>query len=203
MQNLINKALEVSWDYPTYRQHLTDLLAEGKTTGPNQSEFYIKIATLNQSRMKRLDKRTQLIADLAALMAGLKKNYQLLVLTEGWCGDAAQILPVLQKMTEASSKIDLQLILRDEHLELMDLFLTDNGRSIPKVLVLDPGTKQVLADWGPRPAFAQKMSMDYKYQPEPKPAYEPHHMELHSWYTKDKTLSTQGELYTLFKTLDY
>ena len=201
MNNLIQNALQTARSYPAYRSHLTDLLAKGLTTGPNQGEFYLKIANLNQRRMDRLDRRTQLTSELTEAVGSLKKSYILLVLTEGWCGDAAQILPVLNKAAEASNKLDLQLIFRDEHLDLMDLYLTDNGRSIPKVLVLDAATKEVVTHWGPRPAHAQKLSMDYKYHPEPKPTYEAHHMELHAWYTKDKTVATQEELAALFADL--
>lgn len=201
MKNLIQQALSVSWDYPSYRQHLTELLEQGKTTGPNQGEFYLKIAKLNQSRMKRLDKRSQLTDDLQAALGELKKNYQLLALTEGWCGDAAQILPLVNKLAEASPHLDLRLVLRDENLELMDLFLTDGGRSIPKILFLDADTQEVVTHWGPRPAIAQKMAMDYKHKPAPKEDYETHHLELHAWYTKDKTLSTQAELTDLLKNL--
>jgi hypothetical protein len=170
MKNLIESALAVALSYPAHREHLTDLLAEGKTTGPNQDEFYLKIAKLNQRRMDRLDRRTALSPELDSTVKKVKKSYILLVLTEGWCGDAAQILPILNKAAEVSSNLDLQLIFRDEHLDLMDLYLTDNGRSIPKVVVLDAETKEVVADWGPRPAHAQQLSMEYKYLPEPKPS---------------------------------
>ncbi|MEM6394955.1 MAG: thioredoxin family protein [Bacteroidota bacterium] len=201
MKDLIASALSSAKSYPEYRQFLTDLLAEGKTTGPNQSEFYIQIATLNQQRMNRLDKRTKLIPELTAALESLTYSYTLLVLTEGWCGDAAQIVPILNKVVEYSPNLNMKLILRDENIELMDHFLTDNGRSIPKVLVLDPETLEVAADWGPRPEPAQKMAMAYKYLPAPKPSYEAHHHELHAWYAKDKTQTTQKEFAELFTAL--
>lgn len=136
MKDLIAKALSDSRSYPEYRSFLTELLAEGKTTGPNQSDFYIEIATLNQQRMNRLDNRTKLVPELMKSLDGLDRPYTFLVLTEGWCGDAAQIVPVLNKIVEYSPNLEMRLILRDEHLELMDLFLTDNGRSIPMNRVL-------------------------------------------------------------------
>jgi hypothetical protein len=202
MKELIQKALADSRPYPEYRQFLTELLATGKTTGPNQSELYLKIADLNQSRMDRLDKKPRFIPETEALLSELKGNYTLLVLTEGWCGDAAQIVPFLNHLDEASDKLDLRLILRDEYTELMDNFLTDGGRSIPKVIVLNPDTNEVLGDWGPRPTAAQKLSMDYKYKPEPKEDYEAHHAEVHTWYARDKTKSTQAELVAFFRGLD-
>lgn len=201
MQTLIRTALAAALPYPAYRDYLTELLALGKTTGPNQDEFYLKIANLNQRRMDRLDRRTELTDALKAAINNLDKPYTLLVLTEGWCGDAAQILPVLNKAAEASDHLKLLLIFRDQHLELMDRYLTDGGRSIPKILVLDAVTAEVITHWGPRPAPAQQISMDYKYQPEPKPDYEEHHLELHAWYTRDKTATIQAELTELFTQL--
>ena len=84
----------------------------------------------------------------------------------------------------------------------MDHFLTDGGRSIPKLILLDANTLQVLGDWGPRPAVAQRLSMDYKYKPTPKEDYETHHQELHTWYARNKTLDTQLELIDFLQRVD-
>jgi len=180
-------------DYSTYRTFLAELLAEGKTTGPNQSPFHIEVATLNQKRMDRLDKRGVLIPELAEFAKGFAKKYTFLTLTEGWCGDAAQIVPIIQKVVELSPNIEHRLVLRDQHLEIMDRYLTDGGRSIPKTIVIDTETGEEIGDWGPRPKEAQQLMLDYKYQPEPKPPYPEFHLTLHTWYAKDKTLSTQRE----------
>lgn len=194
MQDLILQALAKSRTYPDYRTFLANLLQEGKTTGPNQSDFFVQFTQLNQSRMDRLDKRDRFVPEMINALDDLEQNILMLVMTEGWCGDAAQIVPLLHHMAKASSKLDLRLILRDEHPDLMDLFLTDGARSIPKVIFLDPSTHQVLGSWGPRPAVAQKMTMDYKHLPEPKPDYDTYQKEMHLWYAKDKTVSTQLEL---------
>jgi len=105
MQDLLKTSLAKAQSYPDYRQMLTDLLEEGKTTGPNQSEFYLEIAKLNQARMNRLDRKPKLLETTSTFLAGLDRELIFLVLTEGWCGDAAQILPVLKWMTDASTKI--------------------------------------------------------------------------------------------------
>ncbi|MEM9921353.1 MAG: thioredoxin family protein [Bacteroidota bacterium] len=202
MKELIEKGLENAMSYPAYRQLLTDLLAEGKTTGPNQSDFYIEIAKLNQRRMDRLDKRVKLSEALEQQLKSLQKSYLLLTLTEGWCGDAAQSMPVINQLAENSDKVELKVVLRDEHTALMDQFLTDGGRSIPKVIVLDTETNEVLGAWGPRPAPAQKLAMDYKYKPVPKEPYEEFNVALHTWYARDKTQTTQSELLNLFSTLE-
>ncbi|MBC6995764.1 thioredoxin family protein [Neolewinella lacunae] len=202
MQDLIHQALAAGRTYPAYRKYLTELLAAGKTTGPNQSELYLRIAHLNQARMDRLDKQARFVPELLETLATLQKKYIFLVLTEGWCGDAAQIVPILHHLELHSPNISLTLVLRDEHLALMDEFLTDGGRSIPKVIALDAETHAVLGNWGPRPAEAQRMSMAYKYQPAPKEDYETHHTALHTWYARDKTVSTQRELADFLRQLE-
>ncbi len=202
MKTLIEKALADARSYSAYRAFLTELLGKGKTTGPNQSELYLRIADLNQHRMDRLDRRDRFLPEMVTTLEELKGNYLMLVLTEGWCGDAAQIVPLMNHMASASSKLKLQLVLRDEHTELMDHFLTDGGRSIPKLILLDANIHEVLDDWGPRPAEAQQMSMDYKHKPQPKEDYETHHMELHTWYARNKTVDTQRELIEFLKQID-
>ena len=194
MTDLPAQSLTHAATYPDYRLHLTRLLEEGKTTGPNQSDRYLAIANLNQARMNRLDRRPKLTAETQAFLEYLDRELILLALTEGWCGDAAQILPVLHWMADASPHIHLYTLLRDEHPDLMDEFLTDGARSIPKIIVLDAATKAVLGSWGPRPAPAQQMVMDYKHALDPKPAYEEFQKELHTWYVRDKTKTTQAEV---------
>ncbi len=202
MKELIQQALTNARTYPDYRAYLTELLAAGKTTGPNQSEAYVQYARLNQSRMDRLDKRNRFLPEMAAELAQLDQAMLMLVITEGWCGDAAQLVPLLYHLTEATPKLDLLLVLRDEHPELMDQFLTDGARSIPKVIFLDAATHTVLGDWGPRPAFAQQMTMDYKHQAPPKADYATYQKELHTWYARDKTASAQRELLDVFRAMN-
>ena len=196
MTSLIETSLAKAQTYADYRLMLTDLLEnEGKTTGPNQSDFYLEIAHLNQARMNRLDRRPKLTEETTAFLAGLERELILLVLTEGWCGDAAQSLPVLNWMADASPQIHLYTLLRDENPELMDAYLTDGARSIPKIIILDAETKEVLGSWGPRPAEAQQMVMDYKHTPDSeKPEYAEFQKDLHTWYARDKTKTTQGEV---------
>jgi len=202
MHDLLTTSLAQSQSYAAYRQMLTELLEnEGKTTGPNQSEFYLEIAQLNQARMKRLDRKPKLTKAIADFLSGLDRELILLTLTEGWCGDAAQILPVLNWMADATGKLQLYTLLRDEHPALMNEFLTDGSRSIPKVIILDAGTKEVLGSWGPRPAPAQQIVIDYKNAPEPKSDYAEMQKQLHVWYARDKTATTQAELVTLFRNI--
>ena len=78
------------------------------------------------------------------------------LLSEAWCGDAAQIVPVLGKIASESDQIDLKIVLRDEHLDIMNHYLTNGGRSIPKLICLDQQEQEIFV-WGPRPATIQQV----------------------------------------------
>lgn len=185
-QSLINEA----YTYPSYREFLDNLLDEGKTTGANQSESMLNYAMLNQRRMRKWDKIGKITAELMDKLMSIDQKMTWLVITEGWCGDAAQNLPFLNKMAELNPNIDLRFVLRDENLPLMDDFLTNGGRSIPKLVALDDSFN-VLGTWGPRPEPVQKAFLANKVSQE-KSGKEFTEF-LHLWYAKDKGLTLQSE----------
>ena len=196
MKDIISKSLENTYTYLEYKDLVKDLLAEGKSTGPEQSDYILNYSKLNNSRMKRLDKTTKISDETTQEIQKLATPQTWLVLTEGWCGDAAQNLPVIHKMAELNKNINLKLVLRDENLALMDLFLTNGGRSIPKLIALDTDNN-VIDTWGPRPKVATKMVADYK---EKNGSLDPQFKEyLQVWYNKDKGLSTQEDFVSLIK----
>ncbi|MDO7876700.1 thioredoxin family protein [Hymenobacter sp. ASUV-10] len=191
--------LAAAYSYATYRQLIDNLLAEGRTTGPNQSESLTHYTQLNVQRMERLDKTTKLLPELATAAAQVPGHYEWLVITEGWCGDAAQIVPVLEAVARASGgRIRTHYLLRDENPDLMDRYLTRGGRAIPKLVVLAADTLIEVAEWGPRPVIAQTLYWELKNQHLP---YEDLATALHTWYAKDKTRSTQQELLALLRRL--
>jgi hypothetical protein len=184
--------LEKAISYEAYKQLVEDLLAAGKVTGPNQSEALVHYSQLNGQRMHRVEKTIQILPAVQEQMLSIDSPQTWLVLTEGWCGDAAQSLPVMQALAGLNSRISLRLLLRDEHLELMDRYLTNGvSRSIPKLIALDPRTGQELFTWGPRPAALQESFIGMRSEGLP---YDVIKEELQRWYNKDKTFSIQQEL---------
>ncbi|MEZ4854745.1 thioredoxin family protein [Flavobacterium sp.] len=195
MKNSIEKALKNSYTYSAYRKMVSQLISEGKSTGNVQSSELLQYSKLNETRTNRLDKTLLFSEEIISKLRNITKHYILVTLTEGWCGDAAQIVPVLNKMAETIPTIDLRLVLRDENEALMNLFLTNGSKSIPKVIILNAKTKEVVASWGPRPEPARKLIADYK---EKKGVVdETAKIELQKWYLHDKGLSTVNELLTL------
>jgi hypothetical protein len=192
--------LATAHTYTSYRQLIDELMAQNLTTGTNQTEQILQYARLNIQRMRRVDKTIVLLPELREALASLQSRYVWLTLTEGWCGDAAQIVPVLEAIVKASDgKLESRYLLRDENLDLMDRYLTGGGRSIPKLIVLRADTLTEAATWGPRPAPAQALFLELKSQNLP---FEEFATQLHSWYAYDKTQSTQRELLELVKALE-
>jgi hypothetical protein len=193
-EHLLAKTLS----YAEYKKLLTDLLVAGKTTGSNQSEEYINYAKINLQRMNRLEKTSEISEELKSQSSRSQSNYYWLVLTEGWCGDAAQNLPVFHLIANLSPTIELKLLLRDEHLEIMDLYLTNGSRSIPKLICLEKSTLKELFVWGPRPAELQKLVLELLAQQVSK---EEKSLRVQKWYNNDKTQTLQLELLQLLKLL--
>ena len=162
MYSEIDYNLEDSISYKEYRSLHADLLAQGKSTGENQSEDLLNYSKLNNSRMKRLDKTFQISERASENIRSFSKNQIWIVLTESWCGDAAHALPIINKITENAENISFKILLRDENEALMNRFLTNGNKSIPKLIILDADTKELVDTWGPRPSEASKMVQKHK-----------------------------------------
>ena len=191
--------LATAYSYSAYRQLIDDLLAVDKTTGLTQSEELVHYTRLNEQRMHRLDKTVHLLPELAEALRQLPSRYTWLIITEGWCGDAAQIVPVLEAAAQASQgQVETRYLLRDENPDLMDRYLTNGGRAIPQLVVLHADTLAEAAHWGPRPAVAQELVRRLKAEGL---SHEEFVLQLHTWYAHDKTQTTQHELLALVQQL--
>lgn len=184
--------LKKAISYEAFIKLMNDLLAEGKTTGPNQSEAFIHYTQMNQQRMHRLEKTTSVLPTAKESIISVTNPQIWLVLTEAWCGDAAQSLPVMHILAQQNPLIDLQILLRDDNLELMDQYLTNGiSRSIPKLIALDAATGTTLFTWGPRPTALQELFYQMKTGGKD---YDTIKEELQRWYNNDRTASIQSEL---------
>jgi hypothetical protein len=192
MIKAINEALENGFSYAEYRKKVTSLIAEGISTGHTQSPDLLHYSELNETRMNRLEKTVSISEEVKTKLQNLDKKYIWLVLAEGWCGDAAQIVPVIHKMAEATDKVELKIALRDDNDALMQYFLTNAGKAIPKLIVLEAETLEVVADWGPRPKGAKQLILDYKATHGV--VDETAKIELQKWYLHDKGISIQNEI---------
>ncbi|MBT8262442.1 MAG: thioredoxin family protein [Bacteroidia bacterium] len=189
---LVKEKLSETIDYKTYKNVVSELAKKGLSTSPEQTEANSNFTKLNDARMRRLDKTIKVPDEIAEKFENFSGNHTWLVITESWCGDAAQSIPAMNRLAELSEGIDLRLIYRDTHPDLMDVFLTNGVRSIPKLIVFDNTTDQILSEWGSRPSAATKLVNDYKAEhgvltPEFK-------QDLQVWYNKDKGQSILQDL---------
>lgn len=190
--DLVLNAFAKGMTYVEYRNLVKDLAKNRATTGPEQLESLINYTELGDRRMNRWDKTIKISEDLEKEVSKLDRKLLFLVLTESWCGDAAPSLPVINKVAELSPKIEMRIVLRDENPKLMDEFLTNGTRSIPKLIVLDKESEEIIGEWGPRPSIATKMVRDFKE--EHGHLTSDFKQDLQVWYNKDKGQNIQEDL---------
>ncbi|WGF91634.1 thioredoxin family protein [Aequorivita marisscotiae] len=190
MKNLIKSSVNKAMDYSEYNLLFKQLVEEGRTTG-EQTQEKIDYTKLNFSRTKRLDKTAIISEESMEVFKNVSEKQTWLVISEPWCGDAAQTLPFLNKIAQLSENIDLKIVLRDENPELMDEFLTNGSRSIPVVIMLDADFN-VINTFGPRSKAATKLVADYK---ERHGKIDDAFKEmLQNWYNNDKGISIINDI---------
>lgn len=193
---LLREALPHAMSYQEYKVLMQELVDDGSTTGPSKTESLVNYTQLNHSRMKRWDKVVKLDTEAEELIKNSTFKGTWLVLTESWCGDAAPALPIMQKVAALNPNISLKIILRDEHVPLMNRFLTNGGMSIPKLIAISDKDNDVVGDWGPRSQHATALVENHKETNNGTilPAFKE---ELQRWYNKDKGQSILEDLLKL------
>ena len=197
MVQIIKKSLDNSINYADYRRLMQKMVINKFTTGNEITEANINYTMLNEKRMSRWDKKIEISETEETKIKEFNSEVIWLVITESWCGDAAHVLPVMNKVSELNSNINLRIVLRDDNEDLMNLFLTNGSKSIPKLIMIDVENYEVLDVYGPRPSIATKMVEDYKaahkvLTPEFKE-------DLQRWYNKDKGKTTIADLTELLE----
>ena len=196
MKDLLKTALASSYSYSEFRTLVNQLTEEEKTTGNDPSEAFVNYTKLNDQRMKRWDKVAKIDPAIKETIQTVASPTTWMVFTESWCGDAGHALPILNKLSELNPNIELRIILRDKHEELMDHFLTNGGRSIPKLVALDT-EKNVRYTWGPRPTKATAMVEAHKK--EHGKLDSEFKKDLQMWYNKDKGKDIANDIVNLVR----
>ena len=170
------------------------LVHDKQTTGSNPTDAdLVGYTKLNFHRTKRILKQVNIPDSISKQIKSIGFKWYWLVLSEPWCGDAANILPIITRLSELNSNIELRIFLRDEHPELMDRFLTDGKRAIPKLVCYDEAFSQ-LGEWGSRPSALQKFVDQLKKEATVSSAELKTQIQL--WYNKDKGQSFLNEFGT-------
>lgn len=155
----------------------------------NMFEYY-KLGVQRMSRMLKVYKPNE-----EQLQRLKEKNFKgkFLVITEGWCGDAGQTVPAVSMFFEGKNEV--RIAYRDENPELIDQFLTNGTRSIPIVVILDEN-EEVIAHWGPRPAYGIELLKKHKENPETY-SKQQFYNDIQVYYAKNRGVDVIDEILEL------
>jgi hypothetical protein len=196
LQSSLPTYLDQAISYTEYLELGSRLLNENKTSGTDHSPEMIEYTRMNEHRVHRILKKGKVHENTRSFLEQFDRKVTLLILTEFWCGDAAQNLPWFHLMFQNAPNIEMKVLFRDEHPGLMDAFLTNGARAIPKVIFLDD-QNEVFATWGPRPASAQEIILENKRTGAlPK---EEVYKKLHLWYAQNEGKEIQTEICNLME----
>lgn len=176
-------------NYDSFRKIFIKQVEDPNNNDENEAKYF-EYRKLNLQRTVRLEKTFTPSEELISEINKINIPQTWMVITETWCGDSAQNLPIIAKAASLNDKINLRIVFRDENLEIMDSYLTNGSRSIPKLVALDKNDDE-LFQWGPRPAYAQNLMTKMKSDGIPKDEM---NKELHSWYSKDRGKEVEREL---------
>jgi hypothetical protein len=189
-QYFVDKRPHNGMNYGEYIQSVVNDIA---VTNPDnltvEDKEHFENKKLNMQRSSRIERTHVVSEELESLIKNIKDKQLWMVITEGWCGDSAQTLPIIAKMAELNPNIDLRILLRDANPDIMDLYLTHDTKSIPILVVFDSDGNELLK-WGPRTKALQDIMNQWKSEGIVKPElYE----KLHYWYAKNKGKEIETE----------
>jgi hypothetical protein len=183
--------LDRSIDYASYTQLFSmraNASSENMTDNEKEMLGYYQ---LNWARSTRVEKVYQPSEHALQVLQSVKAKYVWIVITEGWCGDSSQSLPVIAALSKASEgKIELRIISRDAYPELLEQYLTNGSMSIPKLIACDAEGEE-LWTWGPRPANAQELFDEMRAKNSEKQEI---YKVIHGFYAKDKGQGIETEI---------
>lgn len=176
-------------EYSTYFESILKK-AETEPQPPYDNPEYLEYTKLNWSRMNRWFKTVKISEELLETIKEINKPQHWIVITEPWCGDAAHNIPFIEMVANLNPLISISYELRDTEPFLIDQYLTNGTKSIPKLIIRDEQGND-LVTWGPRPRNCQKMYADLVSE---NADFERVKTEIQNWYNANKGVDIQNEL---------
>jgi hypothetical protein len=182
--------------YDEYLKIFNDQISVGNIESLNEHDKrHFENRKINFQRTSRLNKTFIPADETKHLFSQIEGVQRWFVITESWCGDSAQNLPIVAKLASLSEKIKFKIVLRNSNPDFMDLYLTDGKRSIPKLIVFDENENELFL-WGPRPVEAQNLFTNLKNKGVEKPEI---NKQLHQWYGRNKGKEVEKEIAELMQ----
>lgn len=177
------RLIEKGMSYTEYINKIIDELANTDAAELKDKELSrFNFKTLNLRRSSRIIRNYKVSAELKNIIAEITEPQLWMIITESWCGDSAQNLPYIAAIARENFLINLRIILRDSNPDIMDQYLTNGTRSIPKLIAFDIAGEELFR-WGPRPKAAIELINQWKAEGMEKPVWTE---KLHIWYSKNK-----------------
>jgi hypothetical protein len=180
-----------------YLDYFDEILNGNVVDAPYDNPDFLHYTKLNHSRQQRWFKNGLLSDELINSLSSIKEKQHWILITEPWCGDAAHAVPFIIKTAEAHELIELEIQLRDAEDSLIDNYLTNDSKSIPKLIVRNTEGKDLFT-WGPRPVKCQNVFAALKEQ---NVDFDTLKTGLQKWYNEDKGECLQQEISTLLLSL--
>lgn len=152
-------------------------------------EEYLETVVKNRELWHGVHERVRLNEELVERARRIPGTWHLLALSEDWCGDAVNTLPVAAAIAREAGW-EMRVMGRDDNLDVMDAHLTNGrSRSIPIVVVYDANFEEV-GWWGPRPGEIQSWVMAEGLALSSPERYK----VIRRWYARDRGKTTVSEL---------
>ncbi len=176
-----------------YLQYFEDIINEEITSVPYDNPDFLHYAKLNHSRQNRWFRTGELREELVEALTSIREKQEWILITEPWCGDAAHSVPFIIRIAEKNPFIELSIQLRDAGNSLIDSYLTNGSKSIPKLIVRDVEGNDLFT-WGPRPNSCHQVYLERKEQGAD---FDTLKTELQKWYNENKGMDLQKEIQSL------
>jgi hypothetical protein len=185
-------------NYLDFFNWTVELAANKGTSGDDQTDEHKEFTQLNYKRMEKWNKIFHVSEEVKQILNSLTIKQHWYVITETWCGDSAQNLPIIAKIAEASAgKIQLTILMRDKNPEWMNRYLTNGAKSVPKLIAFDEQENELFT-WGPRPEEGMVITRHWQANKDTI-TKEQFHLDLHTFYAFNKGLAVQSELAELLR----
>ena len=191
-----NKYWEKSFSYQEYKSTFEAIIMRSENNIEASEKEMQHYYTLNWARSKRVEKVYTISDNAKSVLSGLTSKQKWIIITEAWCGDSSQSLPILAALAEYRPDcIEIRICSRDLYPELLELYKTNGSMGIPKLIAIDSNGKELFT-WGPRPTKAQEVFDALKHDKlEKSKIYE----AMHLWYAKDKGQTVEKEIVSLLQ----
>lgn len=176
--------------FQDYKDYFKSIIENSAPIAPYDDPEYIEYTKLNWSRSNRILKHGVINEELSDFVKNIQTPQSWIVITEPWCGDAAQIVPYFHLISTLNPLISIDFELRDAPPNRIDQYLSNGSKSISILIVRDNQDKDLFI-WGPRPEPANVLVRGLK---EKDVELDELKIAIQQWYNQDKGVSLQKEL---------